>query len=320
MKKLLFLINPISGSGKGALLATRIAAEMQGRMPADHYDIIYTGVDATEQTQKLAPGYETVVAASGDGTISRIARGLIGVQPRPRLGIIPLGTGNDCARSLGLLTIMRSGGLGALIDLIIAGSTRPVDMLTFGTQHMFINYAGLGRDAEIAACFDRLRKHKIIRTLCARGGSKLLYVFAALACARKVCAPDIQLFCRMLDGTERQLPFPGPLCQLIFSNIDSYGAGVRICSKTCMDDGIFEFAVMRNSSRWLILHMSRLSNRPYDRLVHPDAVIQTREVSLNPATSTFAQIDGETVAIKSHTQHDIRVSCQIQLISAPLMS
>ena len=48
----------------------------------------------------VAEGFDTVVAAGGDGTVSAVANGLIGSEAR--LGIIPLGTANVLARELGI--------------------------------------------------------------------------------------------------------------------------------------------------------------------------------------------------------------------------
>ena len=86
MKKLLFLINPISGSGAGVSLSGRIADALQGRIPAGHYDIIFTRADVTAQALALAPHYETVVVAGGDGTLNRVARALIDLSDRPKPG------------------------------------------------------------------------------------------------------------------------------------------------------------------------------------------------------------------------------------------
>jgi len=122
VKKLLFLINPLSGSGKGKLLAKEIASEMQGRMPAHEYDIVYTTPEATRQARNLASQYETVIAAGGDGTLNQIACGIIESGKTPRMGIIPLGTGNDFARSLGLIDIVKRKGLSGLIDLFLLHS------------------------------------------------------------------------------------------------------------------------------------------------------------------------------------------------------
>lgn len=48
----------------------------------------------------LAEGYECIAAAGGDGTIHEIANALLAAEKEAVLGIVPLGTGNDLARTL----------------------------------------------------------------------------------------------------------------------------------------------------------------------------------------------------------------------------
>ena len=182
---------------------------------------------------------------------------------------------------------------------------------------MFISYAGFGRDAAIAAAFDRLRRRAPYRSLCACGGSKLLYLLLGLACARQQCAPGLELSYQTDDGSTETLHFKHTLCQLLISNIDSYGGGACVSNRTHMDDGKLEVAIMRSNARWVLLHLSRLTNRPYDRLAPPDAVIQTRELSLCPADSVPAQIDGETIAVEPGERLNIRNVAQLQMIAAP---
>jgi diacylglycerol kinase family enzyme len=290
---------------------------MQGRLPAHDYDIVFTTPDVTVQARTLAPQYETVVVAGGDGTLNHVARGLIESGKSPRMGIIPLGTGNDFARSLGLLAILKQQGLGALIDLFLAGTTRPVDMFTLGEQHLFMSYAGFGRDAAIAAAFDRLRRRAPFRLLCAYGGGKLLYLLLTLACARQKCAPSLELSYQKADGSIKTLRFQHSLCQVLISNIDSYGGGARVSANSRMGDGQVELTILRSTTRWLLLHLSRLIGKPYDVLAHSGAVIQTRELSLCPAEAVSAQIDGETIAVEPGKRLSIRIAGQLMMLAAP---
>jgi diacylglycerol kinase family enzyme len=202
-----------------------------------------------------------------------------------------------------------------MLDLILAGSTRPVDVFTLGDQNMFINYAGFGRDAAIAAAFDRLRRKAPYRSLCACGGSKLLYLLLGLVCARQGCASGFELSYQRDDGSNQTLCLQHSLCQLLISNIDSYGGGACVSSKSRINDGQFEVTIMRSSARWLLLHLSRFTGRAYDQLAPPGAVIQTGELSLCPAGSFPAQIDGETIAIKPGERLDIRFAGQLMMIA-----
>ena len=75
-------------------------------------------------------GEDRVVAAGGDGTVHLVANGLMRAGPsadtRPALGVLPLGTGNDFARTLGL--DLKAPPLEAL-DGIRRGTPRPMDVI-----------------------------------------------------------------------------------------------------------------------------------------------------------------------------------------------
>ena len=181
---------------------------------------------------------------------------------------------------------------------------------------MFISYAGFGRDAAIAAAFDRLRRREPFRSLCKRGSSKLLYLLLTLACARQQCAAGLELSYQKADGSTETMHFKHSLCQVLITNIDSYGAGVRVSSSSRMGDGTLEVTIMRSSARWFLLHLSRFTGRAYDDLAPPGAVIQTGELSLYPAGSVPAQIDGEAIAVEPGERLNIRNAAQLMMIAA----
>lgn len=102
----LVIANPTAHSGRGAE-----AADFSRSFLAS-YQSVTTGHEllrtraAGDATQMAASavGFDTVVALGGDGVIHEVVGGLmqIPVARRPQLGIIPIGTGNDYARTLGM--------------------------------------------------------------------------------------------------------------------------------------------------------------------------------------------------------------------------
>jgi diacylglycerol kinase (ATP) len=72
-------------------------------------------------------GYDTIVAMGGDGTIGVVIRGM--ADSKARLGIIPTGTSNDIASSLGIPTDLRQA-----CELIAGGHTRKVDLGVASTK------------------------------------------------------------------------------------------------------------------------------------------------------------------------------------------
>jgi YegS/Rv2252/BmrU family lipid kinase len=118
LQRVLFIINPAAGGGRGHQRWAKFENEMHaGGFVADK---LFT--KAAGGAQKIAASncrdYDIVAAVGGDGTVCEVANGIL-ASPAPNtcLGIVPCGTGNDIARTLGLrnltdaakaLTVFRS--------------------------------------------------------------------------------------------------------------------------------------------------------------------------------------------------------------------
>lgn len=97
--------------------ATKLLPGATLRTFADPRDLVAASTAAARE------GFEVVVAAGGDGTVSAVAGGLIEAGTGTRLGILPIGTGNDFARGLGL------GRVASATKALLAGRTRRVDAI-----------------------------------------------------------------------------------------------------------------------------------------------------------------------------------------------
>lgn len=110
------------------------------------------GVDASAIIDKYAKDVDRVIVGGGDGTLNAAARGLI-ASGLP-LGILPLGTANDLARTLGLPT-----DVSEALNVIIQGKTRTIDMGEVNGIPFF-NVASVGFSAELAKNLTREAKRK----------------------------------------------------------------------------------------------------------------------------------------------------------------
>ena len=83
-------------------------------------------------------GVATVIAGGGDGTINEVSTALIQSQGGnvPALGILPLGTANDFATSVGI-----PEALDKALKLAIAGNATEIDMVQVNDKTCFINMA-----------------------------------------------------------------------------------------------------------------------------------------------------------------------------------
>jgi diacylglycerol kinase (ATP) len=99
--------------------------------------------DAEAQAERaVEQGYDTVVAAGGDGTVNEVVNG-IGTSPNVRLGILPMGTVNVFAMEMGI-----PFGLEAAWKVIRARHVRHIDLAS-ANGHFFVQMAGIGFDAQV---------------------------------------------------------------------------------------------------------------------------------------------------------------------------
>ncbi len=136
MNRTCIIINP-AARGAGARLQRlhRIAPDAVIKTTSSPGDAEAKAERAVEQ------GYETIVAAGGDGTINEVVNG-IGTAP-VALGILPMGTVNVFAMELGI-----PFNLEAAWKVIRAHKTRAIDLAS-ANGHLFVQMAGVGLDAQI---------------------------------------------------------------------------------------------------------------------------------------------------------------------------
>ncbi|MGL5318229.1 MAG: diacylglycerol/lipid kinase family protein [Bacteroidales bacterium] len=154
--KLLFIINPISGT-RSKVDIPRLIEEI---FKEEEYTVAFTeyaghaSILAQEAVQK---GFRGVIAVGGDGTINEVARSLINSDTV--LGIIPVGSGNGLARELGISMQIKKA-----LKIIEAGCIRVIDY-GLANDHPFFCTCGVGFDARVSYKFAKDKK---------RGG--LMYV------------------------------------------------------------------------------------------------------------------------------------------------
>ena len=169
---------------------------------------------ATElAAEAVRQGETLVVAAGGDGTICETLQGLHDAGGAA-LGILPLGTGNDAARTLGLPL-----RLEAAARAISAGRTRRVDLILAGDR-VVLNAIGIGL---LGAINVNAASIKIVRGIAA-------YLAAAAGTLFRYRCPEIAL---SGGGSD----FRGAMTILAIHNGVTTGGGFRLTPTAIPDDG-----------------------------------------------------------------------------------
>jgi len=224
-RQIALLTNPTAGTGQAHVLQDKVVERLVSRgMSVD----ILAGRDGAESVElarkAVADGVDSVVAVGGDGLVHAAVQALAGSDVR--LGVIPSGTGNDFARSLGL----PQDPLAAA-DVVALGQARPLD---------------LGRSGEswfatvMAAGFDAAVNERANAMTWPHG--QLRYTVATLAVLPR-WQPVPYTF--DLDGEQRQVE----AMLVCVANTDSYGGGLRIPWGAEFDDGLLDVIIIRPTTK-----------------------------------------------------------------------
>jgi YegS/Rv2252/BmrU family lipid kinase len=307
MKKLLFLTNPLSGKTEGQKIDGRLSSILKNHLPSKEYDIVATEPDIQNQLSHICTDYEKVVAAGGDGTISNIIQAMVSLGWKQKLGIIPLGTGNDLARSLGVLETAENGGLENLIKIILKGKTKQLDILEVNNKHICVNYFSLGNDAAILNDFNAFRTNESNRLIFKYSLGKVVYAFAGVKRLNYKIPAGTILSCNRADSEQIQINFDSSIRAILISNISSYGGGAMLSSKARTDDRIFEVTIIKSVKEWAALHLSRFTKKQLDIMCPEVDQVQTNRVDVLLPETTFCQADGEIIEGLSEIEKKIVV-------------
>jgi len=190
---------------------------------------------AIELARRVAQRGQTIVAAGGDGTINEVVNGLIlaaGGPPDCVVGILPLGTANDLAHSLGLPT-----AITAACQRLAAGHTRPIDVGQVNGRY-FVNNSAIGLEPVVTLAQNRLRWIK--------GAPR--YVAAALKCVFTAKPWQVSL-------SWGRSSFAGPIMLVSVGNGRRTGGAFYLTPHAQLDDGRLDvvYAMQMNRLQMLAL-------------------------------------------------------------------
>lgn len=144
-----FIANPNARSGRGILLWKKIEQILLEKKI--HYEVLFTKYQhhATRMVHELTSDgkQHTLVVLGGDGTLNEVIDGIVFLD-KVTLGYIPLGSGNDFARGLGLPSDIDN----ALKEILAPShyTHMNVGILDYESKHRrFAVSTGIGFDAAV---------------------------------------------------------------------------------------------------------------------------------------------------------------------------
>ncbi len=226
------VVNPTSGKRHGEAICAQAVNRLGA---AGHTTVVVQGSDAAAARDQLKlaidGGLDDVLVVGGDGALHGVLDHV--ADSDLAFGLIPAGTGNDTARSLGIPV----KDVDAAVDLVIAGNIRTIDLARADEAYVA---------TVVASGFDSKVNERANAMTWPRGNMR--YNIAMVAELRSF---EPLAFTLVLDGTtiEREAML------VAVGNGPSFGGGLRICEGATMDDGLLDVVVIKPVSKPKLLRV-----------------------------------------------------------------
>lgn len=267
-KKILFIINPISGIGKQKKVEQ--ALDMYLQKDKFDYQISYTSYAHHATALSLAAvlkGFDIVVAVGGDGSINDCVKGL--VSTGVTLGIIPAGSGNGLARCLNLPLTVESA-----IKCINNQKSIEIDSINLNNT-VYASIAGVGFDALIAREFAKTHT---------RGFQPYLKLVLQLYPQYKQ-----QNYTLIIDGKEVQTQ----ALFISFANSTQFGFNTEIAPNAQLDDGLIDVVIVKKPPLPLLLWTAQLLFfHRFDKSIYVETY-QAKHIVVKNSGEMGVNLDGE---------------------------
>ena len=267
-RKILFVINPISG-GKAKYNFPEKIDKYLVKSKFDYQCVFteYHGHGALLAAEAIRNGVDILVAVGGDGTINEVATEVEGTDKL--MGIIPFGSGNGLARSLGIpLTDVQA------IKRINKLHVSKIDTGTFNGRKFF-NMAGIGFDAQISARFAENVKRGL--------KSYIKIAFSEVSNYRS------QNYHLTIDGKE----YKHQAFMISVANSSQYGNNAHISPFASLNDGLLDICILRPFPLYkfpaIALRMFRKNTHKSNYL----EIIQGSKISIMRERAAAVHLDGD---------------------------
>jgi len=225
----------------------------------------------------ITKGCNYIIAAGGDGTLNEVINGIAANASKVQVGLLPLGTGNDFARTLKLPSTIEDN-----IDILISQRTTAIDLVRIKSDRVryLVNVSAAG--------FSGLVNEKLTPEVKDAWGP-LAYVRSAAA-----ALPEMRTYRAsiVIDGTER---LSIDIYNVIIANGRFVAGGLPVAPKANPRDGLFDVILIRKCSKPEMVFLA--AQMLVGKHLSSDAIIWRRaaKISIRSRPKMCFNADGELI-------------------------
>jgi len=279
-KKILAIVNPISGTGKKDNIASVIEKFTDPQRVEVTLAVTERAGHAHEMAaQAASEGYDVVAAIGGDGTVNEVGCALCGSDTA--LAVIPCGSGNGLARHLRLpMSVSKS------ISLLNDGVVKKFDFCSVNGRPFFCT-CGLGFDAQVSKAFADADTRGLIT-----------YVKTTINEYFKYQPHEYRI---TIDGIEiNEKAFVIACC-----NASQYGNNAFIAPRASMQDGLIDMTIVHNIN---LLEAPLMGIKLFSRMLDQDhhvSVFRGSRITIERQEDDVIHIDGDPI----EQPHRLEIEC-----------
>lgn len=268
-KKILFIINPISGGFNKTFIPSLIDENLNHQIfDAQIIFSEYIGHAKKLAKNAVASEFEIIVAVGGDGTINEVASEI--ESSGKIMGIIPCGSGNGLARTL-KIPLNNAKAIANLNHL----KTTKIDVGVFNQKKKFFNMAGMGFDAHISALFASQKKRGF------RG-----YIKSTI---KEIANYKPEVYLITVDGKEHKRE----AFMLSIANSSQYGNNAHVSPTALVDDGFLDLCIIKPFSLAVFPSLAyHMFKKTVDKSKYVE-IIKGKQITIQRTKDGPVHVDGE---------------------------
>lgn len=291
-KRVKLIINPNADMGNAWRQASDLRPIAEEYGGADWAGTVYPTHAVELAKQAAEDGYEIVVAAGGDGTVHEVVNGLMQVpaSKRPKLGVVPLGSGNDFAHILGM-----HEKPDRALKQIMEAKPRKIDLGVVEDEHGRKEYwdnsinIGFGGSVNIYS-----HSMPVLR------GFLMYFAAVVLTIVRHYDVLEMNL---KTDQDEWQQD----VMMFAICNGPREGGGFLTAPDAVVDDGLLNFTAVKKMSRAMMFRMiPEFMNGTHGKFKQI-AMGTLKSIDIDCPQPLVLHLDGETYAGFASDVHNLRI-------------
>jgi diacylglycerol kinase (ATP) len=253
------------------------------------------GHEESMARQAITDGVTTIVVVGGDGTTGGVANAILRSGSQCRLAVVPTGTGNDFAKTLGVSRYTPE----QVASLVVRRETTRIDV-GVADGHYFLNSCGFGFDASVLEASNRVRFLK----------GDAVYIYSALG--QLFTYRGIEVSANGVPGVKR-----GSMLMVTVSNGRFLGGAFKIAPHASLLDGKLDACFFSDSNVVERVKLFLGAMRGTHIGMPSVTTASVQQLALTFPSSPLMEIDGELRVARSRTVELQCVPRALSVVTAP---